>query len=308
MIVNRRGLFVLVAGLGLVTAPPAAAAPRVTALEVGRRPGPVAVNSTTGAVYVACGDGTVTIPGGPVIPADADDLAVDETTGRLYTANRTAGTVTVFDADGEMRSVVPCGPGAAVLDVDTQNNRLYAGSASTASVGVVDTIASILDTLLRGPGQGFAALRVDPGRQVAYLTSPGANTVDVLDLTAGDFTASVPVGKSPTGLALHETSNTVYVANSGIHHLSVVDGASHTERETILLRSEASSVAVHEESHTVYCNGGPDGIVKIDGATGEIVGELSLGINPGRVAVDQRTKTVYVSDPVHALLHVITDF
>ncbi|HJQ48274.1 MAG TPA: YncE family protein [Amycolatopsis sp.] len=307
MIVNRRRLFVLVAGLGLPPVAAAAAGPRVTTVEVGSAPGPVAVNSTTGTVYVAC-DGTVMTTGGGIIPTAADDLAVDESSGRVYTTNRRAGTVTVFDADGELRSVVPCGPGAAVLDVDDASSRLYVGSASAASVGVVDTIASILDTLLHGSGQGYAAVRVDSGRQVAYLSSPAGNTVDVLDLASGEFTASIPVGRSPVGLAVHQATNTVYVANAGIHHLSVVDGGAHTERETILLRSEASSVAVHEDSNTVYCNGGPDGIVKIDGTTAKIVGELSLGINPGQVAVDQRTKTIYVSDPVHGLLHTITDF
>ncbi|HVW44183.1 MAG TPA: hypothetical protein VHC18_22830 [Amycolatopsis sp.] len=308
MFVNRRRLFVLVAGLGLSPVATAAAAPRVTSVDVGPRPGPVAVNSTTGSVYVGCGDGTVTIVGGGLIPADADDLAVDEITGRVYAANRTAGTVTVFDADGDLRSVVPCGPGAAVLDVDADADRLYVGSASAASVAVVDTIASVLDALLHGTGTGYAALRVHRGSQVAYLTSPAENAVHVLDLASGDFTASIPVGQSPSGTAVHQESNTVYVANSGIHHLSVVDGASRTQRETILLRSEASSVAVHQSSHTVYCNGGPDGIVRIDGVMAKITGELSLGINPGQVAVDQDTKTVYVTDPVHGLLHVITNF
>jgi YVTN family beta-propeller protein len=149
---------------------------------------------------------------------------------------------------------------------------------------------------------------VDAARRLAYLSSMFTDTVEVLDTTTGKFVASIAVGRAPAGLALHRASNTLYVANSGIHHLSVVDGASRTQRETILLRSEASSVAVHEASNTVYANGGPDGIVKIDGAQRKIVGELSLGINPGGIAVDQRTGTVYVTDPLHDLLHVITAF
>lgn len=308
MIVNRRGLFVLVAGLGLASATPAAASPRVSTIEVCRGPGAVAVNSTTGEVYVA-GEDTVTIAGRRDIAIGRpDDLAIDEYTGRVYVTNRTAGTVTVLEADGDVRSVVPCGPGATAPDVDAETSRLYVGSASAGCVAVVDTIASVVDTLLTGPVKGFDTVRVNPAAQLGYLSSPATNTVEVLDLPSGKFTASVPVGKTPTGLAVHEASNTVYVANSGIHHLSVVDGDARTERATILLRSEASSVAVHQASHTVYTNGGPDGIVKIDGATGEISGELSLGINPGQVAVHQGTKTVYVTDPVHGLLHVITDF
>lgn len=307
---TRRKLFVLVASLGAMTVRPAGAAPRVVTAPVGRSPGPVAVNSATGAVYVGTSDGAVYLLGrGAVqVGGEPNDLAIDETTYRVYVASRESGSVTALDANGDLLSIVPSGPGAAVLDVDGAANRVYVGSGSAGSVGVVDTVGGILDALLHGPGQGFAGVRLDVVRQLAYLSSMFTDTVEVLDTTTGRFVASIPVGQAPAGLALHQASNTLYVANSGIHHLSVVDGASRTQRETILLRSEASSVAVHEASNTVYANGGPDGIVKIDGAQGKIVDELSLGINPGDIAVDQRTGTVYVTDPLHDLLHVITAF
>jgi DNA-binding beta-propeller fold protein YncE len=90
--------------------------------------------------------------------------------------------------------------------------------------------------------------------------------------------------------------------------MSVVDGSTRTERKTILLRSEASSVAVHEATNTVYTNGGSNGIVKIDGTTGSLSGELTLGINPGTVAVNQRTKAVYVTDPLHGKVSLVRNF
>lgn len=306
---GRRALFTLIAGAGALAVAPASAAPRVTAIRVGRDPTLVAVNATSGAAYVG-NDDSVSVVGGQGFPIGGSptDLAVNDVDGRVYVASRNAGTVTVLDADGGLHSIVAGGPGAAALDLDPTENRLYVGSGIGGSVAVVDTVAGALTRLLHGPGQGFAGVRVDGMRRVAYLSSVGTNTVEVLDLTSSEFVASISVGQAPTSLALHQASNTLYVANSAIHHLSVVDGASRTERAEILLRSEPSSVAVHQPSHTVYTNGGPDGIVKIDGSTGKIIDELSLGINPGGIAVDQRTKTVYVTDPVRGLLHAITDF
>lgn len=306
----RRSLFALVAGLGALTVAPAAAAPKARTMATGRGPGAVAVNSVTGVGYVANSDGSVTILGRKTVQTGGtpDDLVIDESSGRVYVASRRSGTVTVLDADGALQSVVPAGPGAAVLDVDPDENRLYAGSGSTGMVGVLDTIGNVLDDLLSGPGQGFGGLRIDTAGQLAYLADTGGNSVEVLDLTEGKFVASIPVGQAPTGLALHAQSNTLYVANSGIHHLSVVDCATRTQRTTILLRSEASAVAVCQSDHAVYANGGPDGIVRIDGTSGKIAGELSLGINPGGVAVDQRGGTVYVADPVHDQVHVIDGF
>jgi DNA-binding beta-propeller fold protein YncE len=100
----------------------------------------------------------------------------------------------------------------------------------------------------------------------------------------------------------------VYVANSGIHHMSVLDGPARVERRTILLRSEASTVAVREATNIAYTNGGPNGLVKIDGETGAISGELALGVNPGAVAADQRANDVYVTDPLHGKVFLVRNF
>ncbi|MTD58588.1 hypothetical protein GKO32_32110 [Amycolatopsis sp. RM579] len=294
------------AGAGAIAITPASATPRVTTIPAGPEPTLVAVNSC---LYVGNGDASLSILGSArvAIGGPPTDLAVDEGTGSVYVASEAAGTVTVLDPYGRIRTVIASGPGAAVVDLDRGKNRLYAAGGATGSVAVIDTVAGAVVDVLHGPGNGFGGIRVDSGRGVAYLTNVGAGTVEVLDLSSGEFTVSIPVGRAPAGLALHEPSNSLYVANSGIHHLSVIDGASHTERARILLRSEASSVAVHEPSHTVYANGGPDGIVKIDGAAGKITGELSLGINPGGIAVSGRTGTVFVTDPLHDQLYAINE-
>ena len=91
-------------------------------------------------------------------------------------------------------------------------------------------------------------------------------------------------------------------------HISIVDATTHTERKTVLLGSESSSLAVHQGTNTVYTNGGQNGLSRIDGAAGTLSGELSLGINPGAVAVDQRRRTVYVTDPLHGRVSLIRDF
>ncbi|WP_236789674.1 YncE family protein [Amycolatopsis sp. GM8] len=300
----------MIAGLGAVAVTPAEAAPRVRTIPVGPDPALVAVNSGSGAVYVGNGDNSVSIVDGVTVEIGGTptDLSIDEASGQVYAASEHAGTVTVFDPAGRIRGLIAAGPGASVIDLDADDNRLYAAGGTAGSVAVIDTVAGVITGLLHGPGHGFGGIRVDSGRRVAYLSNVDAGTVEVLDLGSRRFTTTIPVGQAPTSLALHDASNTLYVANSGIHHLSVVDGASHTERARILLRSEASSVAVHQSSHTVYANGGPDGIVRIDGAAGKITGELSLGINPGGIAVDQRSGAVHVTDPLHDQLYVIDGF
>jgi DNA-binding beta-propeller fold protein YncE len=58
----------------------------------------------------------------------------------------------------------------------------------------------------------------------------------------------------------------------------------------------------------VYTNGGQNGLSRVDGEAGVLSGELSLGVNPGDVAVDQRTHAVYVTDPLHGTVSIVRDF
>ncbi|WP_179956691.1 YncE family protein [Amycolatopsis anabasis] len=316
----RRALFVLFTALvaGAIGVLPPASAAQVVNVRVGDRPGPIGVNSATGMVYVAnTAAGTVSVVDGrknavtATVPVGEGPsaVAVNQFTNRVYVALPAAGTVAVLDgASNTVAGTVAAGPGTAVLGVDESVNQIYAGSKDGGAVGVIDGVSSTLTATIPGPGSGFSGVRVDPGRRLAYFSSVNTDTVEVLDANAKKFVASIKVGKAPAGLDLHRTSNTIYVANAGIHHLSVVDGWTRTERKTVLLRSEASSAAVYQRTNTVYANGGPNGIVKIDGAKGELAGELSLGINPGEVAVHQRTGAVYVTDPLHDLVSVITGF
>ncbi|AXB46733.1 YncE family protein [Amycolatopsis albispora] len=303
----------LVLAIGLVTAP-SAHAEEVVTINVGDRPSAIAVNSVTGAVYVA-GSRAVTVVAGNLVVATVDiggplsDIAVNERTGRVYAANAATGTVTVLDGDSNaVAGVIAAGPGKSTVDVDEESNTVYATGGPSGEVAVLDGVSDTVREKLPGPAGPLAGVAVDDGRRLAYFTGERNKTVEVLDTVGEAFVGSVPVGTAPDGLDLHEASNTLYVANSGIHHMSVVDGATRTEKATVLLRSAASAVAVHQSSNTVYSNGGPNGLIRIDGTKNEVSGELTLGTNAGDVAVDQRTRVVYAADPQRDALLAITGF
>lgn len=303
----------LLLAIGLVTAPPAHAEDVVT-IAVGDRPAAIAVNSVTGTVYVA-GSSSITVVAGNLVIATVDvggplsDIAVNERTGRVYAANAGSGTVTVLDGDSNaVLGVIAAGPGTSTVDVDENSNTIYAAGGPAGDVALLDGVSDTLRETLRGPAGPLIGVRVDAGRRVAYFTGDQSKTVEVLDTVGKTFVGAAPVGNAPAGLDLHEASNTLYVANSGIHHMSVVDAAARTEKAKVLLRSAASSVTVHQDSDTVYTNGGPNGLVRIDGHENKVTGELPLGTNAGDVAVDQHTRILYVADPQRDSLLAITGF
>ncbi|WP_290051228.1 YncE family protein [Amycolatopsis solani] len=316
---GRRSLFALVtAGAGALVLPGLARAEEVRSIDLGGAPTAVAVNPVTGLAYVTdprYGAVSVVDPKSASVVAlvhvggEPGEVAVDAKAGRIYVANPPAGTVVVLDGrTHDLVSVIGAGTGASALAVDEQANRVYAASAGTGTLAVLDGVSCTLAALVPGPKPSLAGIAVDPGRKLAYCASTDTDSVEVFSIDSGKFVASVKVGARPTAVAVHAASGSVYVANSGIHHMSIVDAATHAERKTVLLRSESSALAVHQGTNTVYTNGGQNGLSRVDGATGTLTGELSLGVNPGDVAVDQRTRAVWVTDPLNGRVSVVGDF
>ncbi|WP_245633711.1 hypothetical protein [Amycolatopsis jejuensis] len=314
---SRRGVFALVtAALTATVTPTAGAAGRVTPVQVGGALSALAVSPVTGLVYAvdpASGSVAVIDPSAArvvsmlTVGGAPSDIAVDA--DRIYVANPPSGTVLAFDCrTHRLLSVVSAGAGASSLAIDSTAGLVYAVSGETGTFAVIDAVSLSQQKMLPAPKQGLAGIALDLGRRRAYCTSPDTNTVEICDLDAGAFTGSVEVGTSPTGVAVHQRSGTVYVANSAIHHLSIVDGPNRTQTKTVLLRSEASSLAVHQGSDTVYTNGGQNGLSRVDGRQQMLSGELSLGVNPGDVAVDPHTRAVYVTDPLHGTVTIVRDF
>lgn len=315
----RRTLFALVtAGAGALFLPGTARAAAVRSVEVGGAPGGLAVNPVTGLGYVtdpqagtlavldprsASVVGVVRVGGAP------GAVAVDAKAGRIYVANPPGGTVVVLDGrTHDLVSVVGAGAGASALAVDEGADRVYAVSGRTGTLAVLDGVSCTLAALVPGPKPSFAGIGVDAGRKLAYCASATTDSVEVFSIDSGEFVTSAKVGRNPAAVAVHQASGTVYVANSGIHHMSIVDSVTHAERKTVLLRSESSALAVHQGTNTVYTNGGQNGLTRVDGATGTLSGELSLGVNPGEIAVDQRSRAVWVTDPLHGRVFVVRDF
>ncbi|MGW4488872.1 YncE family protein [Amycolatopsis sp. NPDC004368] len=314
---SRRGLFALAtAGVATAALGGTAWAEQVSVVDVGGALTAIAVSPVTGLVYVTdSNSGSVAVidPAAArvvaIIPVGGkpSDVAVDG--NRVYVTNPPGGTVIAIDAlSHQTVSVVGAGPGASSLAVDSGANKVYAVSGSAGTLAVIDTLSLTTQQVVKSPKPTLAGVALDTGRRLAYCTSPTTDSVEVYGIDAGKFTASTGVGASPTGVVVHQASGAVFVANSAIHHMSILDASTHTQSKTVLLRSEASAIAVHQGTDTVYTNGGQNGLSRVDGKAGVLTGELSLGVNPGDVAVDQRSRAVYVTDPLHGTVSVVHNF
>ncbi len=148
--------------------------------------------------------------------------------GKVYVSDRTAKCVVVLDA-AQNREVgeIPVRGEPTGLAISRDGRRLYVSEYGAGSVAVI-----ALDKLGNGP-------RITP--------TAVSNAAPI---------SRVSVGLRPMGLALAERANLLFVCNSDVHSLSVVDAKTLKEVKRVPMVREPQFAAVTpDESRVVVSNG-----------------------------------------------------
>ncbi len=157
-----------------------------------------------------------------------------------------------------------------------------------------------------------------------YVTTLGAPTVSIIDGKTCNATnvsgcrhrpATVNVGETPGGIAINTRTDTIYVSGESSNDVSVIDGKTCNATRTggcrqkpvhVLAGAGARGIAVNEVTNTVYvANTVANTVSVIDGATcnatvhsgcRQRAAVAVVGLSPRRVAVDELTNTIYVTN------------
>jgi YVTN family beta-propeller protein len=298
----------------------------------GAAPGGETVDQATGTLYVSTADDALTIVNeatcnhivmtgcGQPTPAtvaglDTFSIAINPATHTVYTGDSGGN-------EGGQYAI-------SVLDASTCNP-------------VVATGCSPNPTSISTPFNPYG-LAVDQATDTIYATNladsngSSPNTVSVIDgatcnasVTSGcaNAPATVAVGSQPAGLAVNQRTDTIYVANSNEHTLSVIDGATCNGADTagcgqiapkVPLGQSPWAVAVNQATDTIYAlnPGNPGTVSVIDGATCNAHVTSGCGRTPPTVtvgndnvpvvglAVNQATNTVYAVNSADNTVSVI---
>ena len=280
----------------------------VTAVTAGVDPIGIAVDTATNTLYVANASGTVAVVDGR----------------RCDAANRAGCHVEP--------ATVRVGTNPQFLALDDSTHTLYVANSGSDTVSVIDT-ASCNSRTKRGCGGVRATIRVGPlpfavvvndVNRSLYVADLGASTVSIVDARAcnaavvsgcGRRPVTVNVKDFPGGVALDSGTNTIYVTGQVSNDVSVIDGRTCNARVTsgcratpvhVLAGAGARGIAVNERTHTVYVANTAAGTVSvIDGSScnatvhrgcGQVAPQAPVGLSPRRVAVDEVTNTIYVTN------------
>ncbi len=194
-------------------------------------------------------------------------------------------------------------PGTYVATVAAVTSTQSSRSAPSAPFVIASGTTSITTSMDVAGQDTSAALSAGDAHDVVWVANSSTDLVAAFDATTGDVLATIPVGLTPTALAVANEAGKVYVADQGSDTVSVISKTTMTLSGTIALPAPSGRkpdhVSVSPDGRFVYvAESGANVVDVIDTATDRLSARFSTGW-PG-----SRTRAV-MPDPSGAVLYAV---
>lgn len=159
------------------------------------------------------------------------------------------------------------------LTADSTGRQLFVLCATSPRLAVIDVAAGKVSREITLPDLPGAMALVEKSKQLLVTAAVPRGAVHLIDVERGTVTASVPVGHTPSALAVSRDGSRAYVCNRFTNDLSVVDVAARKElRRVPLLREPISVALTPDEKRLVVLNHLPRGRADV----GTVAAEVSI--------------------------------
>jgi YVTN family beta-propeller protein len=157
----------------------------------------------------------------------------------------------------------------------------------------------------------FFETKACTGGPTLYVTNVVGDSVSVIDTAKNEVTATIPVGRSPRGIAISPDGATAYVTAARDHEVSVVDTTTNAVTTTVPVGKSPQGVAVMPDGTKIYVvNSLDDSVTVVNTATKQVVTTIPVGKEPQSVVFAPDGKAAYVtnfSDNTVSVLNTATD-
>jgi DNA-binding beta-propeller fold protein YncE len=148
-------------------------------------------------------------------------------------------------------------------------------------------------------------MAVDLKGQRLFVAALGNNTVEVLDLRAGNRIRSITGLREPQGVGFIAEFNRIFVASGKSGACDVFDGSSFKLIKSVKFSDDADNVRYDAKARKVYVGYGSGGLGIIDPATGDQLGEIKLEGHPESFQLEKSGTRIFVNIPTAQKIAVV---
>jgi DNA-binding beta-propeller fold protein YncE len=148
-------------------------------------------------------------------------------------------------------------------------------------------------------------MAIDLKGQRLFVAALGNNTVEVLDLRAGNRIRSITGLHEPQGVGFIAEFNRIFVANGKSGACDVFDGSSFKLIKSVKFSDDADNVRYDAKAGRVYVGYGSGGLGIIDAATGDQLGEIKLEGHPESFQLEKFGTRIFVNIPTSQKIVVV---
>ncbi len=227
-------------------------------------------------------------------------VAVDSASGRAYVANAGDGTVSIIHGtSNKVLATVRVGARPYSIAVNARTGLVYISHTFSDKTTILDGSTHAVNQLATG---SIDLIAIDSAANAAYLLAYEGGNLTVLE-GAQHAQRKANAGKHAWGMALNETTHTLYVARMGTGDVIALQG---TATSILPAGHTPCAVAVNPRSNTVYvANYAGSNVSVLDGSTRHLLATIPVGEHPQAIAVDVPRNLVYVANTYSNTVTVI---
>lgn len=140
-------------------------------------------------------------------------------------------------------------------------------------------------------------MAVDTAGQRLFVAALGNNTLEVIDLSAGQRLHTIAGLSEPQGVCYVSEFKKIFVANGGDGSLRIFDGGSFKLVDTISFSSDADNLRYDSQAKLLYVGYGNGALGIVEAQTGKRLGEIRLAAHPEAFQLEQAGPRIYVNIP-----------
>jgi YVTN family beta-propeller protein len=241
---------------------------------------------------------TIAVGSGP------QGIAINPTTGLMYVANEGGTTVSVIDISTDAVTATITGfSGPRSIVIDTSTNTLYVTNYTGAKVSVVDGATNTITTTVT-VGTNPVGLAFDASDAKLFVANYGSSSVSVINTSTNTLSATISTFADPYEVLFNESLGVVYVsqASSSASHVDVIDASTNAVSTTITTTyAYLEGLSFNSTTDRLYVSATLAGyLIVINTLTNSIVTAISVATsgNPRNIgsAINGQSNLIYTAN------------